>query len=249
MSYSILQSNLDVPKVDQLKRAFRSVSCLTDIDAQTMARDAYGILVKGLSAEDAARVQGALKVEGVETTILSDQALPALPPSKQVHRLDCAEAGLTIYDPLGRGFVLEWHHIMMIAAGEVSLSEFKRVEKQTPQFGFTPRGYAGVQKKSEFSTREERSHHLLLEIILNRALLRYSADAAHFNYQYLGDRRGGDLLSNFALLVQDLIHFATNATVNRGACALRDNPAEPFDYPSKNAFFEEIIWLLWRSQT
>jgi hypothetical protein len=34
--------------------------------------------------------------------------------------------------------------------------------------------------------------------------------------------------------------------VNRGACYFREQREEPFAYPSKNAFYEEIAWLLWR---
>jgi hypothetical protein len=33
MTYAVLQSTLDIPSIDQLKRAFRSVRRLTDMDA------------------------------------------------------------------------------------------------------------------------------------------------------------------------------------------------------------------------
>ena len=47
--FAILQRSLEIPDVERLKRAFRSVKCLTDSDAHTLARDAFGILVKNLS--------------------------------------------------------------------------------------------------------------------------------------------------------------------------------------------------------
>jgi len=42
--FAILQRSLEIPDVDRLKHAFRSVKCLTDSDAHTLARDAFGIL-------------------------------------------------------------------------------------------------------------------------------------------------------------------------------------------------------------
>ena len=53
-------------------------------------------------------------------------------------------------------------------------------------------------------------------------------------------------MANFRLLVQDLARFAPQAAINRGAYYLREGAGEAFVYPSKNAIFEEIVWLLWR---
>jgi hypothetical protein len=246
MGFSILQTSLALPAVDALKRAFRSVSCLTDIDAHTLAQDAYGIIVKNLSADDAGRLQGALRVEGIETEIVADSALPSLPAAKQVHRLDCLENALMIYDPLGRGFPLEWGHVMVIAAGSVRLTEFKRVERKVARTRFDSQGIPMSVVESEYATKEERHGNLLLEIVLSRAVLRYTANAAHFNFQYLGDRRSPDLESNYALLVRDLLRFAPHAATNQGADCFRSQPPPLFSYPSKNAFYEEIMWLLWK---
>jgi hypothetical protein len=55
-----------------------------------------------------------------------------------------------------------------------------------------------------------------------------------------------DPAANFTLLVQDLAKYAPHAQLNRGAHHLREGVAEALRYPSKNAFFEEITWLLWR---
>jgi hypothetical protein len=246
MRYAILQSQLDMPSVESLKRAFRSVSCLTDLDAFTLARDAYGILVKNLSDKDAATLQGALKIEGVATEIVPDKALPPLPPAKHIHRLECASDGLHIYDPLGRPFRLDWNHLLLIAAGQVSLTDFQRVEKRKPVRHYHPNGTIHTDMEVEHVTREERNDHLLLELVIAGAKLRYAADGHKFNYHYLKERATKDPAANFALLVQDLTRHATSAAVNRGAYYFREQAASPFTYPSKNAFYEEITWLLWR---
>ena len=68
--FAILQRSLEVPDVEKLKRAFRSVKGLTDSDAHTLANDGFGILVNNLSPTDAMTLQGALRAEGVETAVV-----------------------------------------------------------------------------------------------------------------------------------------------------------------------------------
>ena len=52
--------------------------------------------------------------------------------------------------------------------------------------------------------------------------------------------------ANFSLFVRDLIQFSPQAKLNRGAEALRAKAPEILSYPSKNAFYEEIVWMLWQ---
>lgn len=246
MPYSILQKDLTIPPVEALKRAFRTVKFLTEVDAYTLANDAYGILVKRLSRENAVALQGVLAREGVETEIVEDRLLPALPPTKFVHRLDCQPDGLMVYDPLQRSFRLEYGHVMLIAAGDVRLNEFKQVRKTREIVGYDGEGRAHYDTIVETSTKEERNYHFCLELVLSRAVQRFSLTADKFSFSYLGERKTDDLTANFTLLVQDLVRQAPHAAINRGAYYLRENAQPLFSYPSKNAFFEEITWLLWR---
>ena len=243
MLYAVLQTDLSPPPVDLLRRAFRSVPFLTDLDAHTLSQDGYGILIRRLSQENAASLQLALRNQGLETELVPEQKLPGLPAGKQVHRVDVTPQALHIYDPAGRSFPLEWGHLAMIAAGKVRLNEFRTVESRRRRWA-TREGEPDWV--TETRTREERTERLVLELILSGAVLRYSLVGDHFNYAYLGERLRRTADENFALLVQDLIARAPHATINRGAYYLRENAAETFAYPSRNAFTEEIIWLLWK---
>ncbi len=247
MTFAIVQQDLAIPPVDKLKQAFRSVSFLTDLDAHTLANDAYGMLVRGLSGDDAQALHGALAREGVATEVVEDRQLPPLPPTKFVHRLDCQPEGLMVYDPLGRNFRLEWGHIMLIAAGNVRVVDFKQVQKRREIVNYDGRGYPHSETVVETGSKEERNYHLLLELVLSRAVQRFSVAVDRFNFSYLGDRLTNDATYNFTLLVQDLTKYAPAAAINRGAYYLRENASEIVSYPSKNAFVEEITWLLWRS--
>lgn len=242
MNFAVVQKTLDIPPVERLEQALMSVEGFTRYDAHTFANDAYGILVKNLSAEKANAVVQALYGQGIETDVVAEAEFPPLPPAKFVHRLDCTPEALVIYDPLGRDFALPWQHVMLVAAGSVRMIDFRRVQR--PMFATTDSEGATYQT-TMVSTVEERNEHLLLEIIVSGAVLRYSASADKLRWDYLGDRRSRKLAQNFGLLLRDLAAFAPGALLNRGAFFLKQDD-NAFRYPSKNAFFEEISWLLWR---
>src|SRR5215207_5811461 len=106
MTFAVLQKTLDIPPVEKIEQALLSVIGFTRVDAHTFANDAYGILVKNISAEQANAFSQALLGRGIETDVVVQADLPVLPQTKFVQRLDCTPEGLLIYDPLGRTFPL-----------------------------------------------------------------------------------------------------------------------------------------------
>ncbi len=244
MPYAVMQKKLEPLASEQLKRAFRRVPGLAELDAFTLGKDAFGVLVKDFDWERASALKSALAEEGVEVEVVDESQLPQLPPSRQVHRLDCQPEALMIYDPAGRSFPLEWNNVMAVAAGRVQMSDFNRV-----MVPFTKHVGREVVIVEEPVTREQRNEHWLLEIIVTRAVLRYTIMVDRpggFSFQYLGARLSKGVSTNFLLLVQDLIKFAPESALNLGALQLRENSAKPFVYPSKTAFQQEIVWLLWQ---
>ncbi|HSH95670.1 MAG TPA: hypothetical protein VK968_16110, partial [Roseimicrobium sp.] len=80
MPYAVLQRSLEIPAVDKLKRAFRCMPGLVEMDAYTLAKDAFGILVREQEQSDAVRLQQALRAEGIETDVVDEAELIPLPP-------------------------------------------------------------------------------------------------------------------------------------------------------------------------
>ncbi len=254
--FAILQRSLEIPDVEKLKRAFRLVNGLTESDAHTLANDAFGILVNNLSPTDAMTLQGALQAEGVETAVVLQTDLPQLPPTKFVHQMDCLPNALVVHDAIGREFPVPWDQIMLIAAGRVRLTVFEQ-QRVTPNqsplqapldswWTVRPRGRSVSQPAPEYVSRESQAPRLLLEVLLAGAGMRFQIEGERFRFNYLGDRKRPELAENFVLLVQDVMRFAPQAMVNRGAYFLRENTATVFEYPSKHAFHEEITWFLWQ---
>jgi len=247
MPYAVLQTNLDAPSLPQLERAARVVPGLTVIDAQILGADAFGILVKNFSAPQAAALQGALRTEGVETEIVDQSLLPPLPPVKLVHRLQCQPVHLLVYDPLGHPLAVPWEHIMIVAAGCVRVSEFVRERREQRIPG--QYGEYDAQVIVEYDSKEQRNNRFLAEFVLTDAVLRFGLAAEKFNFSYLGARQTRTLARDFTLLIQDALQFATRAARNRGAEMLGGRPEQMFLYPSKNAFHEEIVWMLWQKKS
>ncbi|MBI5773967.1 MAG: hypothetical protein HZA89_09535 [Verrucomicrobia bacterium] len=270
MNYAVLQKSLEIPDVEKLKAAFAGIPGLTAADAAILAKDAFGVLVKGKSAEVAGKLSGTLRSQGIETLVVPESELPVLPPTKFLRRLECQPQGLIVYDAIGRPFTVDWRHISLIAAGSILVSEFARTrtESTSGNFGWGDAARMGANTAAmmmgagigiplpgknkpvtEFRSEEQRVHRPVLDIFLGRAVARYSVEidtAPALLFQYLGARRTKDPLKDLTLIVQDLARFAPQAAVNRGAYLLRENAGELFAYPSKHAFHEEITWILWQ---
>jgi len=244
--YAVLQATLELPEVGRLQRAFASLPGFTAADAPILANDAFGILVKNLDAQAAAAFQGALRSEGIGTELVPMSALPPLPPAKSVRRLACGRDALLVFDPLGRSFPVEWQHVMLVAAGNARVREFRPVTKlvRAPLSGRDPLDQPALQPQTH--RREESIVKPLLEIILARGVQRFSVEVDRLLFEYLGARKQAEAWANLTLVVRDLLEHAPHALANRGAFHLQQEPPTGFDYPSKNAFFEEIIWMLWK---
>ncbi len=252
--YALLQRSLEIPGIEQLKKAFTAVRCLVDADAAGLANDAYGILVRDLNAEDAYRLQGALQTVGIETELLPVNLLPVVPPTKYVRQVGFGPDALLIFDPIGRPFPVEWRHLMLIAAGNLLTTQFNRraasnsvgIRRWNPGMN-RPHG---MEEPERIDVREERAWTMTLELVLTRGVARFSlmvAGSAGALYRCLEERQTGDPRENLRLLVERLAQASPQAMLNRGAWSLRQSPPTLFEYPSKNAFFEEMIWMMHRA--
>jgi len=213
MKYAILQKELVVPEVERLKRAFSVWPEFRGIDAQTSANDAYGILLRGLEAGQAALLQEALSKEAIDTAVVEESNLPVLTPGRVGRKAEFDDNHLTLYDPMQRPSRVPWKEIIFIAAGLV---------------------------------RAREQQQLMLEIFLRAGGGRFSIDGGEFAYDHLGPRLSEDRAVNFVSLVQDIVQRAPQAGLSRGTCAACKKPPELFPYPSKQAFNEELVWMLWR---
>jgi hypothetical protein len=257
MKYSIMQTSLEPLDVDALKRAFRSISQLTDLDAGILSRHGYGILVDRLLEKDAWTLHSALANEGIQTQVVPASAIPDLPPIKYIRRLETHDDSLGIRDPLGREIHIPWKDIMMITAGKTRVMKFKSKYGPTPpptRIG----GGGGLyfhKKRLNSHSRESLEPIWIFELFLRGNTMRFQVRSDRFTFQKLySDHRSGfntgssASKESFARLICDLSRYIPDALVNRGAYYIKKELDTKLVYTNKGAFDEESRWLLWLAQ-
>ena len=91
------------------------------------------------------------------------------------------------------------------------------------------------------------------EIVFGDAMARYEAFMENMHFHQVPECNGRSAGENLAILIRLLRNAAPHALLNRGATHLCESttPGHIEDlvaYPRTSAFFEEMIWLLWRAR-
>lgn len=270
MSYAVVQLGLDVPSVEQVKRAFGRVEGLAEMDALALGKEPFGMLARSFELPLAVALKNALLEEGVPADVVEEASLQ-LPDPYQASRLDFSPEALLISDSIGRVLEVPWRDVFLIVAGKVSMRKFVEVRRPwdnhigegsykllksiDTRLAFTDRHLVGGKhthwklRPVDISTREETHDQHLLEIFLAGGKARYTVNAEKslLVFSCLGERRTNNLSQDFLLLVRELVQHTPHATLNRGAFAAQENALVPFAYPTKIAFQNEIVWLLWQA--
>jgi hypothetical protein len=243
--FAVLQRDGGCPGAEQIRRAFRSFSTLTDADAVRLAANAQGILLRHLSSDQARAFLRALQAEGVAAAMVSENELRLLPESRALHRLSLTDRALEVYDLQGRPKPVAWSEIALVAAGAVRHVEIGAV---TPERATTssPSRFGIWPKRAVESVRKVESEvQLVLEILLAGGAIRYELDAAQFPFKYAVDRPEFSTVQKFVWLVREIGLRATRALLNRGASDVRHGIELVRGYPTRQAFTDEMLWLLW----
>lgn len=219
--YAVLQKEAARPTAEQIRRAFRSFSHLTDADAVRLAANAQGILQRQLNADAARAFLRALQAEGVAAAIVAESELQLLPQSKSLHRLALTEAALEVYDLRGRPTAVPWGELALVAAGAVRHEAISH----------------------SLATRSQ----LILEIVLSGSAARYEVNADEFPFKYALDRPDLSTVQKFVWLVREISRRATGALLNRGARDVQEGTELVRGYPNHQVFNDEMTWLLWNA--
>ena len=129
MKYAVVQNQIVKPEPKALRSAFRTLAELVDIYATSLSNDAYGIITDGLNHDQATRLSDALNAQGVSAQVVPDTDFPKLTHAKHVRRVDCSADHMLVYDAIGHTTPVAWNQVVMVAAGLVTVSDFKRVER------------------------------------------------------------------------------------------------------------------------
>ncbi len=245
MPYAIVQNTLAPPSREQLITAFRALPELTDYDAATMAKDAFGILVDRLPMAKAGRLLQALHAAGVEAEMVDHDSLPPLPAASSIRRADLTDQAFVAYDVHDRPDPVAWSDILLIAAGAVKLTEFERVVTERISYRYVGDRSMPVVEY-EHNDKAENVVRMRLDLFLGVEPGRYQIAAEKFSFDTLGPRPGSHTRASFAAFVVECARRAPQAVLNRGALGLTEDATRLAQYPSRHAFEEESVWQLWR---
>jgi len=246
MLYAIVQKSLTPPSREQLVTAFRALPELTDYDAATMAKDAFGILVERLPMDKAGRLLQALYAAGVEAEMVHHESLPALPAASPIRRADITDEAFVARDVLDRPDPVAWENIILIAAGAVNLTEFKHTVTEKITYRPSSSHSAVPVIEYEHGDKAEDVARLRLDLFLSVEPGRYQIAAEKFSFDTLAPRPGSHTGSSFAAFVLACAARAPGALLNRGALGLTKDSRRLVHYPGRHAFEEECVWHLWR---
>jgi len=243
--FAVLQKDPTRPTAEQLKRAFRSFSNLTDADAVRLAVGAHGILLRHTDGDASRAFQQALQAEGIGAVVVAEDELPKLPEGRSLQRLGISPRAFTVYDLLGRPTAIDWADVTLVAAAAVRHFEMGRTETERTVLRFNPLVGIWPKKIKEPGRTVESGTLLLLEIILAGRTTRYQIDATRFPFNYVIDQPGLSPAEKFVWLVREICRDATRAILNRGALGLLGGQATVPEYANRQMLTDEMIWLLW----
>jgi len=243
--FAVLQTELSSPTAEQLKRAFRSFSNLTDADAVRLAVGSHGILMRHENRDAAHAFQIALQAEGVATALVAEDDLPNLPEARALHRLELSSEALKVFDLLGRPTSIPWAEVALLAAGAVGGIEVSQTKTERTVLSFSPVFGVWPKKVTDSRRKVTTDSHLVLEILLAGMKTRYQIEAAHFPFKYVIDQPALSTADKFIWLVREFCRQAAAATLNGGARWLRAGHERVPGYLNRQALTDEIIWLLW----
>lgn len=253
--YALMNRNAEPVERDIFARAFRGVPGLTPVDAKVIGNPESGMLVRKLNLDQAMALQTNLKAAGRETEVVPEMALPVLTQSKIIRAVEFSADALTFRDAMQRSTTIPKQDFKLLAAGSVRTAAFsrRRIETQEvrahihhiPIHAF-PLMIPIMQHETrvQYMARESEEWVLRAEIMVGDR--RFVIEGENFDYNCLSSAMTQDIATNFCLLIHELVGKFSPSLTCRGVRLILADPPDFAYYPDKDAFHNELLWLLWR---
>jgi hypothetical protein len=248
--YALMNQGPEPVEHELFSRAFAGVPGLTPIDASALGNPDCGMLIRKLTLEQGTALQTNLKAAGVETEVVPETALPALPEAKVIRSLECSPEILNLRDCLQRTTAIGRQDLKFLAAGSLRIATFPRERKEVEvtRIEFV-HGLPMVRREMRVQNvqREAEQWVLLAELFVPVANQRFIIEGENFDYRCLGPAMTHDLSTNFCLLIRELARTYSPPLLSRGVTSILADPPEFAYYSRKDTFHNELIWSLWHA--
>jgi hypothetical protein len=245
--YAVLQKSLDqLIKSEALEDAVRATETLTKLDCPRLLRELFGIVASNLTRDEAVGMQRTLAGHGVDTEVVQESQLPALPPPRKTQSFALTKDGLHVVEfTAAQEVVLPAETLVFAAAGGVkhlAMRPHEELEWVTKWI------YRGGPRQ----VLEKVKHNQLEEIPEFRVEFFFAREP--YRFQWILDdhsllRANGEVFrrrdqQRLRALLSVLAAQLPAGRINLGiAGAAR---GEDLVYPSVRAFEEEIVWSFYR---
>lgn len=243
MGHSLLLHSLE-PKPDRkaLEEISVDVPSVARADCAQIVNDWFGIVISGLSFEDATAFQTGLRTLGCETDIVIDTDIPSLHPDFRCQRIDLDASSITLTTAMNRRQVRNRGELVFAAAGYVDRERMvMKSELQIETHG----GSNGTFEIPVFKnvTSFEEKTYFRIDLFFTNEPHRVSFEIEKDTVMFHGDRHLRlKNTTELTVLMCDLQALIPSERMNRG---LRELSKETL-YPSMHAYEEEIRWSFYR---
>ncbi|MBL9174555.1 MAG: hypothetical protein JNL10_13545 [Verrucomicrobiales bacterium] len=250
MPFALVQQRLEFPDVAAVARALEGAGEWHPVDAAHLVADAFGILLRNLEEIPGRDLELALRREGVGVDLVDERDLPVPPISKKLRRAEVRPEAFVAVDPYDREILVPWDRIEMICAGAVRMTRFRPVTWNRDR---DPSSW-GEESRSPLDAsitlrQEKREWCWMADLLMAGRTLRFSFASGEFVPTEPEETGNRDPEERFRRFLRGLLAHVPQAILNRGAFAVReDDPDAAPRYPTRNAYQEEMIWLMRRMQ-
>jgi hypothetical protein len=233
-TYSLLQPELGAT-IDRraLEEASVAAPGVGKADCARIARELFGIIVSGLTIEDATAFRAALAAKNFPAWIVADRELPRLPDGRFFTRLDTTDEVLTFSDTLGRVETCRADDVLLLAAG--FLQHQKNTSERALRWQIRKVRYVAVEQIPTVKDFLEFRFECFIKRKPYRLRLNLDASANFLWNGLLMRLSKPDAIHAFMKIWHRL---APRAPWNLGLI----NSGTDFEYPSLRAFENEIRW-------
>ncbi len=244
--WSLVQDNPAPLDIERVRTAFQRSGHLTSSDAAQMVNNAYGVLVDGLSADEAAALQGLLADVGIHVAIIAATALE-LPRIRNVTRMEIDDDSLRPFDHYGRRARVPWSSVLLVACGAVpGRPRQQRTDRRARRRTLPGLGRAlEVGRGSVEPEAAARPDEAILDFGTLDPPQRFRATASSFVFSDHPQHKSFDREAAFVALVRETLGRADAAALTEGAAALHAGAAKLRRYRSERLYEREQSWCLW----
>lgn len=247
MAYAIVQQTLE-QTIDRklLEEASVHVPSVARADCARIGSQLFGIVVTGLTRDEAIAFQTALEHYDFPTEVIPQENLPLLSPPKFRRGIQFQPHGFVAIDGLGREDGYPWEEVQFAAGGFLDTLQIQTKNELEWNHEYSPsRGRVGSAVHIRQRHEDVKEREFRLEFFLSCEPYRLQFRAGKETvFRFDGAMLRYRQQDQFQAILHRVAGIVPPDSQNLGL--LSAGQGQEFTYPSIPAFEEEVVWQLFQ---